>query len=213
MYVLSMFNRRSFLSTAIAVSATPAFAAVPGGHMRPLQESLVFSFESTSAPAWQLRSLIPRPGEIGLTFVTHHSTHTTESFTLPVHDADLLDRFYVQQSAIIEAGIPLDPTVKDVMFWFVRGGNRVARLTRRGFGNHVIVHPDHVEPLRAAFDGVRPSFHLHGRAWMPTNEAFVFYRGNRVDTPGVIFGNGKAFLNEISTGDKFAYGTRIVFTD
>lgn len=208
-----MINRRSFLSTAIAASATPAFSAVSSGHMRPLQDSLVFSFAPTSEPARQIRFRTASPGEIAIKIVTHHSSHTTQSFTLLVHDADLLDRFYVQQSAIIEADIPLDPTVKDVMFWLVRGGNRTAKITRRGFGNHIIVHPDHVEPLRTAFDGASRSFHFHGREWMPTNEAFVFYKGNSLDAPGVIFGNGKAFLNEIPTGDKFAYGKRIVFTN
>lgn len=137
----------------------------------------------------------PRPGQPLMKLFSVHGLPG-----VPVKTSEAAELFYMSMAPTLECGSD------GLSFTLLRAATEIGRVTRRGLGNHVIVHPDHLSrfahlPLK-----------VHGRDYMPENEAFVFYRGDHfLDAPGVIV-DGRLVVNRNASDlPTFAYGKRVVW--
>lgn len=145
-----------------------------------------------------------------------------EDSTVFIDDATTLEQFFIRNSPFAEfyndkykleahfyTSIEMDPVTRrytPAPFMINITANQIARATRMGRGNNLIVHTSKVKPLEEMYERVSPKYKVHGRDWMPENECFVFYRSNgKYDVPGSVYETGEVFVND------FNYGRRIVF--
>jgi hypothetical protein len=222
-------DRRKFLTGLVAVTAVgvsnPSVAATEIPKV-PLSESAIFalpqlvkegevlSYNPVTTPYMVFRLEVKdfietNKSEMACTIRSYASSNKSD---IRFDCAKNVDEYYIKNCKFFD-----NPTfdMKNMTFddhamrfALTSTGNSIAKETRRGAGNHIILHPDRAQQARdLGYTSSRPFQNMVERDWMPLNEVFVFYRGNNQwDNPGILFHNGNLVLP-----DGFSYGRRVKF--
>lgn len=104
-------------------------------------------------------------------------------------------------------------TKRSVLFNIQSTGSYIAKATRRGRGNHIIINPKCKLLDKENIEGSL-RIKVHTRKWVPKREAFVFYKGkNVVDAAGMIVPQGLVCPEMALTSRFLSYGQRIRWID
>ena len=90
--------------------------------------------------------------------------------------------------------------------------NNVARMSRRGKGNNILIHPNNLEHFNYIYKqfNIKPPV-IHTRSWMNKNEVFSFYSGStEFDKAGITkIVNNEIFYLQNESKIPFAYGCKM----
>jgi hypothetical protein len=126
-------------------------------------------------------------------------------------DSTELEKHFFENVSTFDSGKEVyEPgDYKKHVFLIERAANIIAKKTRRGRGNNLMLSKemhDNIKEMIDIIDGAR--FTMHIRDWIPNNEILIYYKSalHSSDSPGFVREEDNTFVI-----NSFDYGIKLVF--